>query len=266
MPLDAREVQARRRRRKFRRLRGVAEGVGCVLFGIALALSLPVTLPLLGLSEWRRDRRTRRIVEHWPCGWCVAPLGSAALAQADHVKTAYFDAQIHDDDVLYAQPRIVHAFQACCVRCGAAHRLDEQTGSFAILEAGPFEERYGAFVGTPAVRMAWPWLLPDAPMHTLSVLRDESDGPDTSDSSTILVPAMLDVAAIAEALLRLPWLGVGAADPDWHAVARPVGLDFGLAAGEPYVRRHGPAARAETVAVVRVRSRCQAYHQPRNVP
>jgi hypothetical protein len=221
-------------------------------------LAMPVWIPLLGWSMAHEDRRKRKLVETWPCGWCVAPLGADALARADALEAAQIR---HSEEgvwaVRYRRVRILHA---CCTRCGAAHEFQRQSPSFALLGPQEIDRRFGALmdeaVPTPTCRMAWPWLRPASAMHAIEVTRDPIDARgeiDPPPAGQIEVPADVDVAVIAEALLRSPWLPDLGPSASWRCTPGAILLEFGKQDGMPFVRRSGDMPlRANAIAQVHI--------------
>ncbi len=228
---------------------------------VLFLLSLPIVLPIVGLQQAREHKRKRACVERWPCGWCVAPLEAEALTRADALFGAYIDERFDKTEQL----RIVRDLHACCPRCDAGHRYDEKADRFVLLDFREFARWYGDLLDTaiaPATAvLAWPWFPPRAASHTIALARDgawASDGADAPHAGTLAVPAEVDVAAIGEALLRLPWLQRVGGTACWSCDAGAVTLAFGLRSGMPFVRRLGSEpVRADSVAAVHVRHQAQ---------
>ena len=239
-----RPAEVKRRRSRWDSGPGIALTVVLAFAAVLLFLvTLPVTGPLLAWSEARAGRRKRAAVERWPCGWCTAPLGTAALERADALVAAYAAAAF-SDDMLYV--RFVRDLYACCLRCDAGHRYTERDGTFALLHPREFETMYADAlrdaVPPASAAMAWAWLRPAEPMHVAALVLDDAE------AGTVQVPACAEAAALAEALLRA-WDG----DADWRAEAEPLVLLFGRREGIPYIRREGPTfVAANRVAVLRV--------------
>jgi hypothetical protein len=230
-----------------------------IFLALVLAvLLMPVWLPLLSRSMVRDERRKRKLVETWPCGWCVAPLGEAALSRADALEAAESKAEQIGDDWMDAPVHSRRILGACCPRCGAGHYFARKQGAFLLLNPREVGARFGALmeeaVPAPTCRMAWPWLRPAGPMHMLQVTRDPIaafDTPEHPPSGTIEVPADVDVAAIAEALLRSPWLPDPGPSARWRCMTGAVALEFGKEAGIPFVQRAGDIPlRVDTVPLV----------------
>lgn len=251
----------RRRRRWWHRPRRVALVIAAPFLFVLFLLSLPIVLPFVGIAQARSDKRKRLCAERWPCGWCVAPLGTAALARADALFGASVDEQFGADVML----RIVRDLHACCPRCDAGHRYDEQADRFVLLHPREFAATYGPLLATavaPAMAaLAWPWYPPRAASHRVVLTRDGvcmGDDLDAPHGGTLTVPPDVDVAAIGEALLRSPWLAPVGGTAAWTGVAGPVTLVFGLRSGAPFVRRSGPEpVLADSVGALHIRSAAQ---------
>ena len=112
---------------------------------LVFLLTLPVTGPLLAVSEARADRRKRAAAVGWPCGRCGAPLGLPALERADAVFAAYVHTAFEDGGAL--RMRMVRELDACCPTCDAGHRWDRSTHAFVLLPAREYERTYAAALG-----------------------------------------------------------------------------------------------------------------------
>ncbi|MFD1950443.1 hypothetical protein ACFSGX_06645 [Sphingomonas arantia] len=202
---------------------------------LLFCLALPLFLPWLGWTMRRDERRKRERVAAWPCGWCVAPLGVAALDRGDAVQAAWRVATPADDALVGR--RHPHSLDACCPRCGAGHGYDGGTGGFVMVDA----REVAALSGSPnaargGVAMAWPW----QPWLAAScrIVVGRHSGPPI----VVAVPPSVDVGAIAEALLRLPDLDLAGG---WRLTVGPVEIAFRRRDGMPAIRRSGPALRVE---------------------
>lgn len=258
-------MMAKRRKRWWHPLQEIALIVAVLVLAILALMLMPVWGPLLARSMARDERRKRTLAETWPCGWCVAPLGEAALSRADALETA--ELQRISDELPGVRLRYERILHACCPRCGAAHKFNPKAQAFILLSPGEVSDRFGALleetVAAPTWFMAWPWLRPATAMHQLQVSRDrivslgELVPPRPAE---IELPHDVDVAAIAEALLRsarLPDLGPSVR---WQCVAGAVPLEFGKEAGMPFVHRSDDIPRrADTVTHVHL-----AYAYDRN--
>lgn len=220
---------------------------------VLFLLSLPIVLPIVELQQARNDKRKRALVERWPCGWCVAPLGAEALARADTLFGRYIDEHFDKTEQL----RIVCDMHACCPRCNAGHCYDAHADRFVLHHPREFGRRYGEPLETvTSATMAWPWFPPQAAAHTIALTRDSvwGDDADAPHEGTLAVPAAADVAAIAEALLRSPWLAHVGGTASWSCTVGPVTMVFGLRSGMPFSRSVGAdAMRADSVTALHVR-------------
>jgi hypothetical protein len=215
----------------------------------------------------RDERRKRALVETWSCGWCIAPLGEAALSRAEALEAAESELEQIGKDWMDGHVHSRRILGACCPRCGASHCFAVKEEAFLLLNPREVGARFGALmeeaVPAPTYRMAWPWLRPAAAMHLLQVTRDPIAAFDKLDhppAGTIEVPADVDVAAVAEALLRSPWLPDLGPSARWRCTAGAVALEFGKEAGIPFVQRAGDTPlRADTVTHVHL-----AYAYDRN--
>ena len=254
-------IVRRRRRRWWHWPRRVALVIAAPFLLVLFILSLPIVLPFVGIAQARSDKRKRLCVERWPCGWCVAPLGAEALARADALFGAYADQQFGDAFKF----RIVRDLHACCPRCDAGHRYDEQADRFVLLHPREFATMYGPLLATavaPATAaLAWPWYPPRAVSHRIALTRASvcmGDDLDAPHEGALTVPPDVDVAAIGEALLRSPWLAHVGGTAAWTGTAGPVTLIFGLRSNIPFVRRSGPEpVRADSVGTLHIRYAAQ---------
>ena len=230
---------------------------------VLFLLSLPIVLPFVGLQMAREEKRKRACVERWPCGWCVAPLGTEALARADALFGTYIDTYFDKTEQL----RIVRDLHACCTRCNAAHRYDENADRFVLHHPFEFARWYGELLDTAVApstaTLAWPWYPPQAAAHTIALTRDSvcmGDDIDAPHEGTLAVPAEVDAAAIGEALLRSRCLAHVGSTATWTCMMGPVTLVFGLQSGMPFVRRFGAEPmRADEFTTLHVR-----YHAQRD--
>lgn len=255
----------KRRKRWWHPFQRIALFVIGPILVILFVLSMPIWMPFLGWSMARDDRRKRTLAQTWPCGWCVAPLGEIALSRADALEAA--EARHIDEEwtsVFSRHQRILHA---SCPRCGAAHRFNAKAQAFRLLHPREFGSKFDTLMEetlpAPTCPMAWPWLKPAGPMHQVQVTREpiaslgELDQPPPAE---IEVPADVEVAAIAEALLRSPWLPDLGPSARWHCMAGSVNLAFGKEAGLPFIQRSGDIRlRADAVNQVHL-----AYADDRN--
>jgi hypothetical protein len=127
-----------RRRRWWHWPRRFALVIAAPFLLVLFLVSLPIVLPFVGIAQVRSEKRKRACVERWPCGWCVAPLGGEALVRADALFGAYVDRQFGDDFTF----RIVRDLHACCLRCDAGHRYDEQADRLVLLHSREFATMY----------------------------------------------------------------------------------------------------------------------------
>ena len=134
----------KRRRRPWRSIRRALLIALVPVLLVLFALSMPVLLPLVGLAQARYERRKRLAAARTPCGWCGAPLGAEALARADALFAAYV-AKLFPPDRL-VKYRIVRDLHACCLRCDAGHRFDEEANRFVLLPGRDFAARYGGLI------------------------------------------------------------------------------------------------------------------------
>ncbi len=250
----------RRGRHRVRWLRRAAWIIAAPFLLVAFVLSLPIVLPFVGLAEARTERRKRAAIERQRCDWCVARLDAAALTRADALYAAYV-AKVHaeDDTLFHRLVRDVHACCACCARCDACYGYDERADWFVPLPVRRATAMYAGLIERavePATAaMAWPWLGPHAPLHPVALTRDTiANDVDSPHAGQVDVLATADAAAIAEALLRSPWLTGAGSDATWRCSAGPVALVFGLRAGMPFVTRTGDeAVRSDRIAAVHLR-------------
>lgn len=120
---------------------GAAASLAIALSAVLLFLAaLPVTGPILAVTEARAKKRKRVAVVDWPCGRCAHPLGLEALARADAVFAAFVRTAFAVDGMPRA--RIVRDLDACCRRCDAGHRYHRATRTFALLPRAEFERVY----------------------------------------------------------------------------------------------------------------------------
>lgn len=258
---------AKRRKRWWHPLQEIALVVAVLVLAILALMLMPIWLPLETRKRSRDEQHKRALVEKWPCGWCLAPLGEAALSRADALEAAESKAEQIGKDWMDGYTHSRRILAACCPRCGAAHRFAPKENAFLLLIPRQVGDRFGALleeaVPAPTCRMAWPWLRPSVAMHRLQVTRDpiaaidELDQPVTGE---IELPHDVDVAAIAEALLRSAWLPDLGPSVRWQCGAGAVPLEFGKEAGMPFVHRSEDIPRrADTVTHVHL-----AYAYDRN--
>lgn len=91
-------------------------------------------------------------------------------------------------------------------------------------------------------------------MHSVALTRDGvclADDIEPSHKGSVEVPATADVAAIAEALLRSPWLAHVCGNATWWCSFGSTKLFSGLCALMPFIRRLGanPLAVADIVSL-----------------
>lgn len=233
------------------RLRTVLTAIAVPFLILLFIMSLPFVLPFVAIAEKRAAKRKHALVATWPCGWCVTPLGSEALARADALFAAHTHKEVTELDVW--RTRLVRNLHACCPRCDAGHRYDVPSNRFVLLHPLEFRAEFGAVlhaaVPPATVTLAWPWLAPPGPLHRIALTRDSvclADDVAAPHVGMVEVSANCDVAAIGEALLRAPWLAHVGGTATWWCSAGPVTLVFGFHAGAPFVERIGPEAVAAT--------------------
>ncbi len=215
-------------------------------------LSLRFVLPFVERAEARTEQRKRAAIDRQRCDWCMTPLSVDALARADTLFAAYVAKIDRENDTL--RHRLVRDVHACCPSCDACYGYDELAERFVPLHARTARTMYADLLEPATAAMAWPWLGPHAPLHAIVLTLDSvfpTDAVHPPFSAMVEVLATADVGAIAETLLRSPWLADAGSDSAWRYAAGSVTLVFGLRAGMPFVTRIGDdTVRTDQIAAI----------------
>lgn len=110
---------------------GAAKYLLFILAAVAIAVLLPVIIPLAAFLVWRDNARMKRIARTTHCPQCGELLGDDAIERGD---AAWRDvmAELNQGADLAIRRRIVRTIDAVCGHCGTACQFISQTGRFVV--------------------------------------------------------------------------------------------------------------------------------------
>lgn len=95
-------------------------------------LFLPIIIPVVGVMNWRDQRRMRALAKIFECKRCGQILGDRSISLADE-KWAEILKTVHRADPVAIRYRIVRTLHAICTQCDMRYQYMEKTKTFVSL-------------------------------------------------------------------------------------------------------------------------------------